>query len=1521
MAQRNDFRFVLTIRTDNGVAPVLPSLATNLRASGSYTAPANWDTYTYYYENQAIIQSLLVDPAPAVIAPISLPNGGSANFSLATSNGAANLNYATAEAVASGCSVSHLGGGNFSVTVSEAARALVPLGQAFEATVDIIVDTIFGDPVQWPQLVISSTGTLVQQLPPGPQPTGETPVQRQFKEAAGATFTVDIASLFVVAAPPATYSVQNGDGSALSDFSLVSLVNGVATLRSPTAAGVLGQFFVRFTATDVNGKSAFVISAPYTVTANPAPQIIGAPGAQSRPIGQSGSLTFDLSALVTDDDALTTTVLSGDGSALPAGYTFGVAGSTLTLNFPTEGAATTRTFRFVFTEQSALAQSDFVLFTLDRTASTIVVSDASPQTVPENATTSRTLDFTAILGAGATAAAVTLSDGSPLPADMTADVSDPAAVVVTWQVDNNEIVTRTLRYSATVSGNTVQANATWSSVENPPVENQLNLSPLNRGAVTIDLVAASDDPAKNEIVPGSVSALRAAVVVNGDNVTLTPDGIFVGVDTLTYTLRVGASGPTKVCTQTINWRDYIEPVATANINATTPSGTTWAGVNVTSLFAVGSAPLNVASAEFVNTQTGARLGKTFTLTGLGTLTISAAGLVTANLTAGVAGTISGLSILIADANGVLASSYPTVSVSQTVTAPPPTGGQVYPSSSDGKAILQHGTAVYAWYSGEDQFNNDLLNNFVGFGNYIDFMRVSEIQSGKADPITGYIDIAPGETYGTFELHRLQAEDVALGTVAPGDRVILLEIVPNTGTGGSANTCGIVRNSGLALTESGSTSGVRRYVATYPTTGGQRCSVSITGGANGGRVKVLYIGNASAEGAPRDFKTARINRMARWKVLRRMDDEAINGSRVVEASQIPGENDYFIHGNSAAWGLSSPPTGALRTKLKAGFPPEWRFKEGIAHGGKCGLHFCLPGNLGWKVLEYTLYDPATYLNWPNGYNALLPLVQANVATIEADAFTEYLALGRRIANAAVAKAWPDDQTLFFERSNEVWNAAFLQTHYTTIAWAVAKYNEQIWTVGQAGLTAIMAKALDQAFREIKPNQSRIWVLGSQTVTDNYALSRGYARVNEYAANNGGRPASEFMAAITCYYEGELWESLERSRGVGGNPWGATTPQEAGTLAAAQYAADVNVYNQRVRDWYISPTAGGLNVQAVYNNHVRHRDVAIAAGLRGVMNYEGSCHVYPRGAEATFPGYLAALKQFHHGPYGKEVAEYLIQKLRSFNPINPAITTGFRDPELIIANYMWYGRNKDRIWPFGEIGIAEVDTQPATGMARAWDDALNGTAGGPPPPPPPPPSNFDLDLATNGSVSALATAYGFSFPAGTWTVTASVAAVGNIPALHSSSFNGSAQVAIRNTQLADKLIKFRVDVALISAGAFTQSQNDTIFRMLSTSNVRLELRRTASGNIELLAPYAPGDAETILLTTTGVNVTDLALRRLVVEYYSDNATGYCSIKLDDGAGNLTTLAERTNINSDPNNKNATFHTALLRYNYYFTELKVL
>lgn len=1302
--------------------PALPALAPRFREAGVTTANANFDRFRWNFEDSASILALMTAPVAIAAANGQLLDrtGSIRRQFVATPDEILPDSYEVL--VATGVVATYIGRGIWDLSIDPDFERLSPNNQAYFATFQVRARAKLRSTeyITWPPLSIETRGGAVV-VQTGPRVVGQ-PAPRTFVEGAITEFSENIASFFTGGTPPFTYDVLNGDGSPLTDFVLdeivvVSPTEVIAYITSPACEGDVGVYPLRYQITDAGGMTASVIQLN-NVTVDPLPRVVSNPAPRSIPRNQSGAIALTISDYLTDDQPLTVSVdLGADGHGspipLPIGYSFNVTADLLTINYPTEGVAVTRNLRILGIEQGALLREVSVILVVDRPNTATVIGNANPVTVAENAITEFIVDVSAFI-AGAASYGVRGRGNTQLPAQFTVLDELNGVLTIEANIPNNDIQTFLVEYF----GDAVVVNSEWRSVHNAPVPGVINVDAVNVLPMTIDVLAASDDPAVNRIVAGSVTTSEGTASIVGTRIVVSAPN-FVGTASVNYTLEAGAGGATTAGVLTINWRalDQAQPGPRLDITATV--GLPVASVNVAALFIPGTFPIDATSLQFTDNQ-GTLLGKAVTIANVGTFTIDNAGVMTTTSRGDLLGAFP-LYVAANDTEGFGTEDGLAQQINYTQIAnpsAPPPAGLIEPNTDDGKPILQLGlqepldfTGEYLWASRHQK----LLWHISDFD--IDDLTIA----GEYDPQTGYFTLPAGRQQ-RFRFLRPDIDNsrVSHPEIDAGQWVIKYTLDPAV----SPNT-GTITVVGYTLTESGSTGNQKRFVLTTTDTDSGARNVLLNAGVSGCKLRIDYIGPATREALNDGFHPDFVAYCYDYKILRNMNLVGVISSKATRDSDWVPDDWYSPGGNLAGLPTVIPTTN--RDKLRKGFKYKTFFE--LCYQSQSAAWICLPHALGAGVIEAAVWSTGA----AGTFSAIIPQIVANFDAISSGIDTEFFAHGVRVANSLAAADYPTYRVLICEIGNEIWNtgaAGVAGNRYCQgLGQAIQAVDEPTRNreAGQGYLTARGLRAFFAGVRSVRPTQELVGMLtfsGNQGGSENVMQ----AFIDEANRVPGISPQDVFIS-VTNYYSGAFKWQNARSPETG-NPFysAATTHAEFVALWAAEHAADEAAFFQKLENFFLDPlTARNSNgytdtIYGVRERFLTFLQRSLAFGFRGLIPYEGGNHDNGDGALGiltSYPDARGAAARFNASIHGKRITERLIENLLPIKATADNITTGWRPQNMIVSNY--YDSGPDN--PDGRISGPWIDRivgrlrGPYEGQAQGWQTYFrgNGTSAAPLPPP--------------------------------------------------------------------------------------------------------------------------------------------------------------------------------------------------------------
>lgn len=1442
--QAPEYAALVRIKYPKGGSVTPPSFGPGLITLDADTSHADYDLARYLWNNTTAISRVMLSPTAVDAGGGSLPTGsGTIRKSFVASS--EEILYDTFEvASASGVIATHVGRGIYDFTIDPSFRVNYPSGQAINATVTVRARKRQDSSqyLTWPTVTIATTGSGAL-ADPAPIIIAQ-PQNRSFSEGVASTFNVNIASFFQVTATPATYSVLNGDGSALTDYTLNSITSGVASITKPSGLAS-GTKSIRFGVTDNNGASAFV-SALYTNVANPLPQVLNSISSVSIDISQSGNFPIASATVFSDTEALTYSLVNSDDTAPPAGYSW----DGTNLAYPVEGGAVARSFRLKATEQGALARSvTTAAFTFDRPATPVIIVTADPVEWPENATTAIDVNVRTILSTDA-------AEDVTIPAALSGKVSKSSlgsgVFRLTGTFADNEILSETATYSGTASGSPITANPTFRSIHNPPVIPSIAATAISDQPVIIDVVAQSDD-ANNLIVSDSVSANAGNAVLSADfkTITVTSPNLQDNIVTVAFSMTAPDGSQETAGTLTVDFSALEPPVANSSISTTSIDGTAFSSFSIASYFRAGSYPLDLASAQFSDSSGANLFGKTQTVTGAGSFTLDNSGNAGFTAVSGHVGTTN-LYITINDVNGNAITSPNLWSHTQQAKAidpPPPNPGDIFPNNSDGLPILQRGMEPSQhWTAGAIIWKNQVhtyRGESGGAGSNANwttnlYTAKEKLERGEFVPATGHFTLAAGEStqFRTPRFIQLSAE---------GSHTNLYQGVWEW-------TCEIISDGGLSWNpgfgwalDPSPPAGFRRYTKTLDDSANGSEIFTVTGP---GTIKLHYVGLVSeaSDWETSPVRDSYLTDMAFDKVHRFMDATETNSSLSTRADEWIRDDDYLKFGGMFFAGTLT----ANHSNVRAGADVKMLASVCTSIGRALWLN--APGGFGGQVTEG---DP---LGWFGSRDSAG--LMSYWPAIFAQAKIEYRTLAQRWIQSLINANYPDNFIFYVEYSNECWNSTFrinkymraLQDYLIANGHAVGNVRGG----GGAGyMLHLMAVEFAQVVSELKPNQQIRFVLGAQTATRPLEFSGGAIKGwDAYAADNPGfgLARDQMNFATTGYLsDGHKWSGAGTA-----NAFGAQNETEWANAYASLWngGAGVAALYAAIDAWYVDPshTTAGVDssVYGALADNIRHADYYISQGVGWIGQYEGSFHEnLPNQEIIQTSGLMTAaqrrnvIRNWINSAGGYAAQKLFIQEMYA------------RYPNAIISNYYKYHSTGHPGNPWYEKNFNNLGSTVANTASAAWEEFKTTL-----PASPPSGGLFHENFETNSTTTLLGNS-GWSFDSG-WNVTQDT----GVNVLFNSTSARAASVSFRNplqqnTSLAIRL-KFNAT-----------ANNATLFQLSDVGNgYSVLIKSTADGNLTVSSLNNPG-SESTLCTTTGLNVTSSYVD-LVFTYNIATSGGLVEVK---------------------------------------------
>lgn len=1287
-------------------------------------------------------------------------------------------------------------------------------------------------------VVISSTAPIVIAQPQA----------RTFSEGVQTTFQVDIASFFSVQAGGAApvYEIFNSDGTNLTTqgWTINSLVNGLASITSPaTGSGVDNKIFK---VTDNLGRTAQV-TAVYTINANPLPIVINTPPSGSFDISQSGNFPIDASTIFSDTEALTYALFLSDGNPAPAGYSW----DGVNLAFPSEAGATTRSFILRATEAGALARSvDSASFTIARTASPVVIVTASDVSWPENATTVRRIDVRAILGTDD-------NEDITIPAGLSGQISKASVgsgvFDLTGVFADNQILSGVATYSGTISGSPVQAAPTFSSAHNPPVIPVLDIDALADGnPVAVDVVAASDD-ANNLIEAGSVSSNIGTAVLSADFKSITVDlsGNVPGTATISYTMTAPDGTQPTAGSLTVNFLPIEAPQIISSIASTSTDGTAFPAFSVKSYWSAGSYPIDWASAQFFNAQTGSAIGKSQIITGVGQFIIDNNGSVSFTAVSGWVGTVN-VYIGVSDINGnpSAINTWAHTQQAKATVPPPPDPNAIFPNISDGLPIVvrghepaQHWTAGYMmWknkvycYRGEPGAAGSNSNWSTNL-----YDAKQKIERGEWDPATGILTLAAGETvqFRTPRFIQLSAEG-SHTNIHQGPWEWTMEVVSGSPS--------VSPGAGWA-TDPSPPAGYKRYTKTLDNNANGSENFNVSGP---GDIRLHYVGLVSDAS---DWQTSPVRAdyladMAMDKVHRFMDTLETNSSMMTRADEWIRDGEYLKFGVYSYTGTLA----SNHSKVRGGGDIKMLAEIMVSIGRALWLN--VPGGFGGAVTEG---DPLGWFGARDSAGLMSYWPQ-----IFAAAKIEYRKLAQRWVQSLIDASYPDNFIVALEFSNETWNSTFRINKYMRALQdyliSVGHNVKNVRGGGGAGyMCHLMAKEFAQVISEMKPNQQVRFIIGAQTATPPTEFSDGALRGwDAYAADNpsGFLPRSQLYFGTTGYLsDAHKWSN---NPGIY-NPFGATSEAEWALAYSQAWQAGTSTLYAKIDPWFVDPALNAprkcSSVYGALADNIAHASWCEANGVGWIGQYEGSYHEnLPNREIIQTAGYMTAAQR-------RNVIRNWINSAGGYAAQKLFLQEMFANyPNAWCANYYKYHSSGHPGNPWYEKNFNNLGSTVPNTASAAWEEFATTIGAAPPAPPPSTPTLYSEDFSTNNTIPLLQ-ADGWAIASGY-----SVISDGGSNVLYHATDQKEAERSFRNALQANANLVLRLK--------FKAQLANRICQIRDTGNAaHVAIRPTGDGNITISALQT--NPTTVLVTTTGLN-SNAAYVDLEITYLLDGVNGTVEVR---------------------------------------------
>lgn len=606
-------------------------------------------------------------------------------------------------------------------------------------------------------------------------------------------------------------------------------------------------------------------------------------------------------------------------------------------------------------------------------------------------------------------------------------------------------------------------------------------------------------------------------------------------------------------------------------------------------------------------------------------------------------------------------------------------GNILPNTADGLPITTLVLGHHREFQGENPYKNTLY--------LADFLPVSKIEAGEADQATGRMCLQPQETYQIGFVRPTQNRG---GNPDPGKWIIK----------------GAVESGSWAIfapgfSDDGSGNGTIRASRVLGAADTGNMMITVTGGASGGCGRPVFVGPEKYENDTDLYRPELIAEVAQYKIARFLDWQTPNGSRITRADEWMRDGDFTIYSGTnctketCLWNRTAG--GMARSGYQFGAIFD------LAHRADVAVWLHVPIAMGGDAVKADLVTCKA---------PIIDAVAANWPTVKASAKVELRAFARMIARSAKAQNYPDNKVMFVEPANEVWNggnSAFACTK--NYASGIGKFitgGTPNQGIGLARFTVLMIDAFREVFAEEKPGQAMVFPVGMQTAAwskfPNTFHGNFEAQITKEEAANGVDYRSDIMLATTGYTSGGFQWNKNRSPGAG-NPFGVETEAEfnAAFIAADQ---DGSLF-QKLRAWNLGPATSNPNATGNIAMNLQWRDWAVEKGFRGVMQYEGSGgELAINGAGHLVTDYPAAddtWKRYVASPEMFDVQKAIIDGIIAIDPMNPAITSGWRVPSMPVSNYQSVGiTGVNATWQ--EKTPDMLGICPATGAAGAWCENL-------------------------------------------------------------------------------------------------------------------------------------------------------------------------------------------------------------------------
>lgn len=409
-------------------------------------------------------------------------------------------------------------------------------------------------------------------------------------------------------------------------------------------------------------------------------------------------------------------------------------------------------------------------------------------------------------------------------------------------------------------------------------------------------------------------------------------------------------------------------------------------------------------------------------------------------------------------------------------------------------------------------------------------------------------------------------------------------------------------------------------------------------------------------------------ISRYDVIRTMDLQGTNNSRVRSFGQIAGMSDPWGQGSGAViW--PEPPFYSI--------PYEVLFDLGVK--ANVELWVTVPPQIGSPV---SAADPALRrkdfpdrIHHENFTTKTAEIAKTTLESEEWDRFAD------AFAERLIKSGYPPDRPLYVEVGNEIWNYGRGFITSTSYARGVALAFDPKWKVGHGYgvLSARWMIALESALARRKATPKIVYVVASHTV-DPFRTKQAFTGMRAYFASKGLDPDNYLPktgVALTNYFG--HFESMSKTLfGVDKGP----------EMAAAWEKAvkdDPEGTAKKIKDHILNnPGTGRSTAARIVLKWKDHDQAARENGSRVIGSYEGGSHLVIPDALAKSASFTEWWMRFHWGEDGAALTR----------GVNQAILKEF--PDAILSNYYSVGRpSPSAPWMDGHY----ADRTP---LMQVWDE---------------------------------------------------------------------------------------------------------------------------------------------------------------------------------------------------------------------------